>query len=341
MATTANRQWCLARRPVGLVKESDFEWREGPVPVPRPGYALVRNHHLSLGPTDRQLLREEDTWLPAQRLGQVVRGVTVGTVVQSKNDSLPEGTQVMGVFGWQDFAVTDCTADFFMKLPDETQVPSTMHLGLFGPVGIAAYFGVIDIARPSAGEVMVVSAAGGATGSLVGQIAKLRGCRVVGITGSDEKCRWITEELGFDAAINYKKGRMFQGLLEHCPDGIDVYFDSVGGSILEDVLSVLKAHARVVACGMVSVYNDFGGTLSYPAGPNNLLNLVIKRGRIEGFVCLDYWNRASEAFAALADWQQQGKIRYRVEVVEGLRNAPRALNQLFDGSNRGKLVLEI
>jgi hypothetical protein len=216
-----------------------------------------------------------------------------------------------------------------------------MQLGLLGPVGFAAYFGVKEVAKPNVGDVLVVSAAAGAVGSLAGQIGKLLGCRVVGITGSQEKCRWLTGELGFDAAIDYKRGAVFKGLRQHCPDGIDIYFDSVGGPMLEDTLNLLNLRSRVVVCGMLSAYNDLGGTLALPPGPNNLLNLAFKRARMEGFVCLDYWARASEAFDALAGWHRQGRIKYRAELIEGLREAPRAMNRLFDGSNKGKLVLAV
>jgi NADPH-dependent curcumin reductase CurA len=341
MEPEVNRQWCLARRPVGLVKQSDFEWRESPVPVPGPRQALVRNRYLSLGTTDRSWMREEDTYLPAQRLGEVVRGVTVGSVVHSNHPDLPAGINVMGAFGWQDFSVTDGSGDFFMPLPDGAQVPPTMQLAMFGPVGVAAYFGMVDIARPRAGDVLVVSAAASAVGCLAGQIGKLLGCEVIGITSSDDKCRWLTGDLGFDVAINYKSESVFKRLRQHCPRGIDIYFDSVGGSMLEDALNLLNLRARVVVCGMISAYNDAGGTLALPAGPNNLVNLAFRRARMEGFVCLDYWDRANEAIGALAGWQREGKIKYRVEVIKGLRNAPRMLNKLFEGSNKGKLVLAV
>jgi NADPH-dependent curcumin reductase len=341
MQREVNRQWCLVRRPVGLARETDFEWREGPVPVPGPGQILVRNRYLSLDTIDRSWMRAEETFLPPQGLGEVVRGIALGTVTQSNLSGLPIGATVLGEFGWQDFAVTDTGAPFFMQLPDDATVPATMHLGLLGPVGITAYFGLTDVARVRAGEMLVVSAAGSAIGALAGQIGKLLGCRVVGITGLAEKCRWLTRDLGFDAAIDYRREPIFKRLREHCPDGIDVYFDSVGGSMLEDVLNLLNLRARIAVCGMIAAYNDLGTQLAQPAGPNNLLNLVYRRARIEGFVCLDYWHRAREALDALARWHQDGRLAYRTRVVRGLRNAPRLLTSVFEGSNQGKLVLEV
>jgi NADPH-dependent curcumin reductase len=341
MTTVVNRQWCLARRPVGRVKESDFEWREGPVPVPGPRHALVRVRYLSLGSSDRCWMRAEDTYLSAQRLGDVVRGVGIGSVVRSNHPEFPVGSNVMGAFGWQDFAVTDGSQDFFMTLPDDASIPLPIQLALFGPAGIAAYFGVTEIARPREGESMAVSAAGGGVGSLAGQIGRLLGCRVVGIAGSEEKCRWLTEELGFDAAIDYKHESVFRELRKYCPHGLDIFFDGVGGPLLEEALNLINPHARVVVCGMLSAYNDLGGTLSLPPGPNNLVNIAFKRARIEGFVCLDRWHRANDAFCTLLRWHRQGQIRCRAEIISGLRKAPGALDSVFDGVNRGTLVLEI
>lgn len=336
-----NRQWRIARRPVGLAKESDFEWREEQVSAPGPGQVLVRNHYLSLDPIDRAWMWQEDTYLPPQRLGSVMRGLTVGIVEKSRNPAFPEGTAVTGALGWQDYAVTDGASDLVMPLPGDSGISSVMHLGLLGHVGITAYFGLLDIGKPKGGETLVVSSAAGAVGSLVGQIGKLYGCRVVGIAGTDEKCRWLTAELGFDAAINHKSEPVFKQLRAHCPRGIDVYFDNVGGSTLEDVLNLLKVGARVVVCGMVSLYNDVGGSLTFPAGPNNLLNLMLKRARMQGFVYLDYIDRADEAMDALVGWHKAGKIRYQLNVIEGLRNAPMAMNKMFDGSNRGKLAVKM
>jgi len=341
MTAQINRQWRIARRPVGLAKESDFEWHEEAVPAPGPGQVLVRNQYLSLDPINRAWMWHEDTYLPAQRLGAVMRGVTVGIVEQSSNAAFPEGTAVTGALGWQDYAVTDGVSDFLTQLPANPDIPLTMHLGLLGHVGTTAYFGLLDIGKPRGGETLVVSSAAGAVGSLVGQIGKLYGCRVVGISGSNEKCGWLVDELGFDAAINYKSESVFKSLRKHCPHGIDVYFDNVGGAILEDVLHVLNPRARVVVCGMVSVYNDVGGALTFPAGPNNLFNLMLKRARMEGFACLDYRDRAAEAIDAILAWHKAGRIRYRLNVVEGLRNAPRAMSKVFDGSNSGKLVVKM
>ena len=341
MTAHINRQWRIARRPVGLAKESDFEWHEEPVPAPGPGQVLVRNQYLSLDPISRAWMWHEDTYLPAQRLGAVMRGVTVGTVEESNNRGFSVGTTVTGTLGWQDYAVTDGVSDFLTCLPADPDIPLTMHLGLLGHVGVTAYFGLLDVGKPRGGETLVVSSAAGAVGSLVGQIGKLYGCQVVGITGSKEKCSWLVDELGFDAAINYKSESVFKSLRKHCPRGIDVYFDNVGGAILEDVLGVVNPRARIVVCGMMSVYNDVGGTLTFPAGPNNLLNLMLKRARMEGFACLDYRDRASEATDAILAWHRAGRIRYRLNVVEGLRNAPRAMNRVFDGSNSGKLVVKM
>ena len=286
-------------------------------------------------------MRHEDTFLPALELGAVMRGVTVGVVEQSRNAALPEGTRVLGMTGWQDFALSDGKEELLLTLPHDPAISLPMCVGLLGHSGIAAYFGLMDVGQPRAGETLVVSAAAGAIGSLVGQIGKLQGCRVIGITGTTEKCRWITEELGFDAAINYNEESTYRRLRKLCPEGIDIYFDNVGGTFLEDVLNVLHTKARVVVCGMLSCYNDIAGTLTLPAGPNNLLNLMMRRARMEGFVCLDYWSRSPQAFEALLEWHRQGKIRYRVELVEGLHNAPAAMNSLFDGAHRGKLAVAL
>jgi hypothetical protein len=213
----------------------------------------------------------------------------------------------------------------------------TAYLGLFGIIGPTAYFGLLDIGQPKAGETLVVSAAAGAVGSLAGQIGKIKGCRVVGIAGSDEKCRWITEELGFDAAINYKTEPVQERLKTHCPDGIDVYFENVGGEILDAVLSLINVRARIVICGLISQYN----AKEPVPGPYNFRAILTQRARVEGFIILDYRDRFMEAFEALGRWLAEGKLHYRVDVIDGLENAPRALNKLFDGSNKGKLIVKV
>lgn len=335
MAERMNRQWRLAARPVGAFKESDFTWTEGPVPELKDGELLVHNKYLSLDPTNRGWANEVDTYLPAVKLGDVMRGGGIGVVEESRNPSFKAGDHVSGLLGWQEYAVTDGAG--LSKLPENPAIPLTAYMGLFGHIGLTAYYGLLDIGKPQAGETIVVSGAAGAVGSLVGQIGKIVGCHVVGIAGSDEKCRWLTEELGFDGAINYKKEDMLEALKRECPKGIDVYFENVGGEILEAVLSLINLKARISLCGLISQYN---ATEPVP-GPHNLAMLIIKRARIEGFLVTDYMDRAQEAMTQLGRWLMEGKIKYRVDVVEGLEQAPRAVNKLFDGSNTGKLVVKI
>ncbi len=335
MTTKMNRQWRLAARPVGLIKESDFNWVEEPVPDLKEGQILVHNLYLSLDPTNRGWVNETATYLPPVGIGEVMRGITLGVVEESRHPNFKEGDYVQGLLGWQEYAVSDGSG--LTVLPQMPGVPLTAYFGLFGHIGLTAYFGLLDIGKPQAGETLVVSAAAGAVGSLAGQIGKIKGCRVVGIAGSDEKCRWITGELGFDAAINYKNEDLLEGLKKHCPNGIDIDFENVGGKILDAILSLINLRARIVLCGLISQYN---ATEPVP-GPYNFVNILIKRARVEGFIVLDYMNRAQEAMLELGQWLRQGKIKYRIDEVEGLEQAPRALNRLFDGSNIGKLVLKI
>lgn len=335
MTTKINRQWCLATRPVGAIAESNFEWKHEPVPLLEEGQIFVRNIYLSLDPTNRGWLNEGDNYLPPVAIGEVMRGFGIGVVERSRNAKFPEGTLVQGFLGWQDYAIGDGTdLNQFQKDPS---VPLTAYLGLFSFIGMTAYFGLLDIGNPKAGETLVVSGAAGAVGSLVGQIGKIKGCRVVGIAGSEEKCRWLKDELGFDAAINYKTESVLESLQHHCPNGIDVYFENVGGEILDAVLSLINLRARIVLCGLISQYN---ATEPVP-GAYNLLNIVTRRAKLEGFIILDYLNRAQEALADLGEWYAQGKIKYRVDAIDGLENAPRAINKLFDGTNQGKLIIRV
>jgi len=335
MATQVNRQWRLAARPTGLIKESDFEWREEPVPTPGAGEVLVRNQYLSLDPANRAWVNDVDSYLPPVQLGEVMRGGAIGVVEQSRDANFQEGDLVQGMLGWQDYAVTSGAT--LTKLIKNPAIPPTAYLGLFGHIGLTAYFGLLDIGKPKAGETLVVSAAAGAVGSIVGQIGKIKGCRVVGIAGSDEKCRWITGELGFDAAINYKTEPIRESLKKHCPNGIDVDFENAGGEILDAVLSLINLRARIALCGLISQYN---ATEPVP-GPYNFANILTKRARVEGFIVIDYLDRAQEAMADLGRWLMEGKLKYRVDVVEGLEQAPRALNKLFEGSNQGKLIVKV
>ena len=330
-----NHQWLIAARPQGLAKESDFRWNETAVEEPKDGHVLIRTVYLSLGPTNRVWMNEADSYLPALKIGDLMRGIGIGVVENSRHPGFQKSDIVQGLFGWQQYSLSDGAG--LGKLPRGLPVPLTAFFGLLGHIGLTAYYGLLEIAPPKAGETLVVSTAAGAVGSLVGQIGKIKGCRVVGLAGSDEKCQWITKELGFDAAINYKKENVYESLKHHCPQGIDIYFDNVGGEILEAVLNLINMHARISICGMISQYNH-----DRPApGPANLANLIMKRARMEGFICLDYLPRAEEAFTQLIGWAMQGKLKYRVDVVEGLENAPRALLKLFDGSNAGKLIVQV
>jgi len=334
MANRVNHQWQLAARPQGLIKETDFNWVETAVPELEDGQILVRNLYLSLDPTMR-MWATVDTYLPAVKIGEVMRGGTIGVIEESRHPNFKEGDHVTGLLGWQEYAVSDGKG--LNALPNLPGVPLTAHFGLFGHIGMTAYFGLLDIGKPQPGETLVVSAAAGAVGSLVGQIGKIKGCHVVGIVGADDKCDWIVNDLGFDAAINYKTENVAEALKKHCPKGIDIDFENVGGKIMDDVLAQINLRARIVLCGLISGYN---ATAPVP-GPYNFNKILVQRARVEGFIVLDYAPRAMEAFTELGQWLMQGKIKYRIDEVDGLNHAPLALNRLFDGSNIGKLIVKI
>jgi len=327
----------LARRPVGLLTAEDFIFEhDAPLPNLEEGEALMRNVYLSMDATARTWLNRGEGYLPAVEIGEVVRSSSIGQIVATRCDAYEVADLVYSLSGWSEYGI--CKDDVFTtKLDPDT--PLRAMMSVFGATGAAAYFGLLDIGKPQEGETVLVSAAAGATGSLVGQIAKIHGCRVVGIAGSDEKCAWVVEELGFDACINHRAPNLdlVAALKEHCPKRVDVYYDNVGGSILDAALGALAMHGRVVLCGAISAYNDQGR----PPGPSNYLNLIARRGRMQGFITLDYWDRFDECFAALRAWADQGKLRWREQLVDGLDNAPDALNMLFTGENTGKVIVQV
>ena len=329
MAT--NHRITLAQRPSGEVGPECFAADDVDAPTPGPGEALVEVTWLSIDPTIRGWM-QQDTYLPAIAIGEPIRSGGLGTVVESNNDDLPIGATVFGMMGWQQYAVAG---------PDARVIPDGIEpdaaLSVFGVTGLTAYFGLLDVGEPKEGDTVLVSGAAGATGSVVGQIAKIKGCRVVGIAGTDEKCAWLTDELGFDAAINYRSEDVSTAIGATCPNGVDIFFDNVGAEILEAGLDHLAMNARVVLCGAIAQYND---TEPRP-GPPNLMNLVVQRSRMEGFLVLDYLDRADEAITDLVTWVLEGTLTYAVDVVDGLDNAPEALNRLFTGANTGKVMVRL
>jgi NADPH-dependent curcumin reductase CurA len=336
MSDHLNRQWLLASRPQGMVEQSHFEFREEPVPVPGEGQFLVQNLYLSLDPAMRSWMTDRPSYIPPVGVGEVMRGLCVARVTESRHPEYREGEMVVGTFGWQDFAVSDGDGALpVTKVPDG--VPPTWPLSVLGITSLTAYFGLREIAKPREGETVAISGAAGATGSVVGQIAKIDGCTTIGIAGGKEKCDRLVGELGFDAAIDYKSERTSKRLRELCPGGVDVFWDNVGGELLEAGISNLAMHARVVLCGAISTYN----AEEAPPGPRNYMNLLVKRSRMEGFVVFDYLPRADEAIADLVKWVGEGRLRVEEDVREGLEAAPAALKSLFDGTNTGKLLVKI
>jgi NADPH-dependent curcumin reductase CurA len=307
---------------------------EQPLPELADGEALMRTELLGMDATVRSWLNDSDGYLPPVDIGDVVRCSGIGTIVASRCDAYEVGDVAYGLPGMQTHAVVK--DDFFTsKLPVGT--PLAPMLSIYGATGLTAYVGLVDVANATAGETVVVSAAAGATGSLVGQIGKILGCRVVGIAGTDEKCRFVTEELGFDACINHRTADLPAALREHCPDRIDVYFDNVGGPILDAVLGRLARGARIALCGAISVYND----THKPPGPSNYLNLINRRARMEGFLAMDHWGRFDEIRGRLAGWVAEGELRHVEHYWDGLESAVDALNALFTGANTGKVIVRV
>ncbi len=333
MSTVVNRQWLLASRPEGMVEPSNFEWHEAPVPEPADGQLLVRNLAVSLDPAMRGWMSDMPSYLPPVGIGEVMRSGAVARVAESRDESFSEGDLVTGVFGWQDYAVVG--GDAVQRVPAD--VTPEQALGVLGMTSLTAWAGLTLIGQPEAGETVVVSAAAGATGSIVGQIAKQRGCRAIGIAGGPEKCSWLVEEAGFDAAVDYKSEHVARRLGELAPDGIDVYFDNVGGAILEAALANIAMHGRVVICGAIASYN----AEEPPPGPRNYMQLLVKRARMEGFLVFDHADRAGEALRELSGWLSEGKLRYREDVRDGLESAPASLVDLFTGANEGKLMVRV
>ncbi len=332
--TATNLQVRLAARPEGLPKESDFDIVEEPARPPVDGEVQVRVVYLSLDPAMRGWMDDRPSYIPPIGFGEVMRGLAVGEVVASEDPGFAVGDRVSGALGWQTFATI--RAKELTKLPPGATWE--LALGPLGMIGMTAYFGLLDVGQPKAGETVLVSGGAGAVGSLVGQIAKIQGCRVVGIAGSDDKCRWLEDDLGFDATINYKTVEDLHGAIRAaCPKGIDVYFDNVGGEILNTALRSINQGARIPICGAISQYN---ATEPVP-GPSNYLALLMQRARMEGFIVFDFAPRYGEAVQAILGWMQEGKLQSRSDIVDGLRNGPTALLRLFDGSNTGKLIVKV
>jgi NADPH-dependent curcumin reductase CurA len=333
-----NPQFRLAARPVGMPEPSNWQHVTEPLRAILDGEILVKALYLSLDPAMRGWMNEGKSYIRPVAIGEVMRAGGVGMVVASRSDQFAVGDHVAGGIGVQTYwigAALDKNAGFF-KI-DPRIAPLTTWLNTLGMPGMTGYFGLIESGRPKAGETVVVSGAAGAVGMTVGQVAKHLGCRVVGIAGGKEKCDFVVKELGFDACIDYKNGELKAGLKEHCPQGVDIYFDNVGGEILDTVLTRINLKARIVICGAISQYNNTGAV----KGPANYLSLLVNRARMEGIVVFDYAERYHLGVAAMAQWMKEGTFKSKEDIVEGLANFPEALLMLFEGKNFGKLVLKV
>ncbi len=338
LATLSNPQFRLAARPFGLVKPSDWAYSTEPVREITDGEILVKVLYLSLDPAMRGWMNEGKSYIRPVAIGEVMRAGGIGEVIASKSPKFAVGDTISGSLGVQTYwvgAADDKTAGFYKV--DGHAAPLPKYLNALGMPGMTAYFGLLEVGQPKAGETVVVSGAAGAVGQTVGQVAKHKGCRVVGIAGGKEKCDFVVNELGFDACIDYKTGSVKEGLKQHCPNGVDVYFDNVGGEILDTVLTRINMKARIVICGAISQYNN----TTPVKGPANYLSLLVNRARMEGIVVFDYADRYHKGVAEMAGWMREGTFKTREDIVQGLEKFPQALQMLFDGGNFGKLVLQV
>lgn len=329
-----NHQFRLGARPVGLPKRSDWKLTEEPVRDPGTGEVLIKVLYLSLDPAMRGWMNEGRTYIEPVGIGEVMRAGGAGRVIASQNPAFAVGDYVTGVLGAQEYVLSNGQG---LNKVDPKLAPLPVYVGTLGITGLTAYFGLLDVGQLKAGDTVVVSGAAGAVGMVAGQIAMIKGCRAVGIAGGPEKCAFVVKELGFDACIDYKHEDVRQALRQHCPKGVDVYFDNVGGEILDAVLMNLARGARVVICGAISQYNSTTGI----KGPSNYLSLLVNSARMEGFVVFNYVSRYAEAAREMAGWMAQGKLKSREDIVEGFNTFPETLLKLFRGENTGKLVLKV
>ena len=334
MSTQINRQFLLAKRPTGMVSRDTFDYVEKPVGEPGEGQILVKNLYLSLDPAMRGWMNEGKSYIAPVGLGDVMRALGVGEVIASNHPDYVVGDHVNGALGVQDYFLGEPKG--FYKV-DPKRAPLPVYLSALGMTGMTAYFALLDVGAPKSGDTVVLSGAAGAVGSIAGQIAKLKGCRVIGIAGGAEKCAYLTDELGFDAAIDYKSESLPEALKRECPKGVDVYFDNVGGDTLDAVLTRLAPKARIVICGAISQYNNKEAV----KGPANYLSLLVNRARMEGFVVTDHAANFGSAAAEIGGWLASGKVKSKEHIVEGLETFPETLLKLFKGENFGKLVLKV
>lgn len=333
MKSVLNRQWILTERPDGLFSEDNFTYQEAIVRPLQNEQFLVEVFYLSLDPTQR-LWAATDTYLPAVEIGDVMRGLGMGLVIKSRNPAFQEGDIVQGMTGWQSHVVTDGRG--YSQVPANSGLPLSVYMGPLGMTGITAYFGLLDIGKPEAGETLVVTGAAGAVGSMACQIGKIKGLKVVGLAGSDDKCQWLENELGIDTAINYRDASVWAQLQSACPDGVDIVFENVGGKTLDMALGLINVGARVALCGYISGYNQ-----AQNPGCHNLSMLISKRAKIEGFLVLDYVQKSREALTDLGKWMMDGRLKYRMDIETGFKELPTAINKLFSGENNGKLLMQI
>ena len=339
MSAPINRRWLLAERPRGMVEESNFRYQEAPLPEPDTGEGqlLVHNLWFSFDPAMRTWMNATPTYLPPSPVGEPVRAVSLARVEKSADPAFPEGSFVQGMFGWQDYAVA-APATLSAPAPVPPGADPEIILGVLGGTGITAWCGLLHVGQPVAGETVLVSAAAGATGSVAAQIARLKGCRSIGIAGGEEKCEWLRRDCRLDAAIDYRSEDTAARLAELCPEGVHVFFDNVGGAILEAAINHMAERGRIVLCGQIASYNNKGTAAG--GGPGNLIRLVLQRIRMEGFLMLDYMDRMQEAQEELAAWIEAGEIAFRSDIQTGFQNIPRTLLRLFRGENKGKQLLK-
>ncbi|MDT0594363.1 NADP-dependent oxidoreductase [Glaciecola petra] len=334
MTNVTNKQWRLKTRPFGEPGDDTWEYTQTAVPKIQAGQFLVKVDYISLDPAMRGWLNDAKSYIEPVQIGDVMRAGTVGTVIQSQHDKFKAGDVVCGYNGVQSYAVSDGTG---MHKVDPNLAPLSYYLGVLGMPGMTGYFGLLKSGEPKAGETVVVSGAAGAVGSLVGQIARIKGCHVVGIAGGKEKCEFLVNELGFDAAVDYKSENVKKALKQTCPNGVDVFFDNVGGDILDDVLTQINQKARIVICGAISQYNN----TTPIKGPSNYLSLLVNRAKMEGIVVFDNIKEYPVAMQDIAAWIQSGDLKVKDHIVEGIETFPNTLMMLFKGENFGKLVLKV